>query len=300
MPRLQMTRMTRTSRTLGYCLILFMAVACLVSCAANTAGHALGSASTPSVSVPPVASPAPLRAHVTVVFEPDLTGSYPYSYALAATRHFADLLDAAARPGESGVTAYIDPITSASFDPMQAMVVTVPPVPALPAPPRFVPPPATTGNPFADSEAHQRAAQANAQARRAYRAQVSRITLQFARVRAQVRQQTDALRRWRPRIDTVATSIWGGLARASMWFAGQPGQKWLIVASDWQNNTNVDRVPGLSLAGVHIRAEYFYCLHPASCQAQQDFWSQVFHRAGAVDWEFIDPVRSLTLAPFFS
>lgn len=297
------------ARTLALAHTLVLALA-LVGCGAaganngRSAGHGQRPPANAEVPEADAGSASPTmpvtpRVHVTLVYWDDDTGSYPRTDFVQANAYIADLLDASLRPNQDGVTAYISPITSASFDEAHSYILTVPTMPQAPPAPALQPMPAPTGNPFADVQARAKVTQANDQAMRAYQSHLTEYTAQLALARQQVTRETDALRHFTPPVDSRATSIWGALARAEGWFAGETGSKWLVLASDMLNNTDADEVAHLSLAGVHVRVLFFVCQHPAGCDAVTAYWGQVFQHAGAADWAFYDPARSQTLPPLF-
>lgn len=247
---------------------------------------------------PPGTQPivAPYRRQMTLEECDDSTGSYPKAYALQANRLMADWLDQAARPNQGGVVAYINLINSQSFRPESTvMTIEVPPLPPDPSAPTLQPMPTPTGDPFTDPQRRATVQATNAARLRAYQQQLAQARARLDRVRQQVRTETDALRALDPVTDTISTSIWGCLATASARFQGVAGDKWLILASDMQNNTFADFTSGLSLRGVHVAVVDYYATTAPESAATIHFWTAVFHAASAADVHFFDPAATQTL-----
>jgi hypothetical protein len=272
---------------------------CLVlsACAALTSATA-GPAVTP---VPTVI--VPHRPPVLVQFCTDDTGSYPRGDFVQANKKVADSLAQAVVPNSSGLILYATLITSMTFDPSNTLdPFIIPAIANYPALPTPQPTPSESNPVSSSATATAVAGQYNA-AIRAYNAQMAALNAQLHMVRAQVANDAKRLTSWNPTVNTTATSVWGCLQLARQRFASQPGVKYLIIASDMQNNTNVDFTADFTaskaLKGVNVHVIYYYCQVAGSCQDLQAKWTSVFTGSGAASVKFDDPAQSDGLPNLF-
>ena len=130
-------------------------------------------------------------------------------------------------------------------------------------------------------------------------------TAQVKAIKAQVTTDSARLINWNPKIDATATSVWGCLQLARQRFATQTGTKYLIIASDMQNNTNVDYTSDFTsskaLKDVNVHVVYYDCENSGAgaCQSLQNKWTGVFNGSGAKSVQFNDPAQSEALGNLF-
>lgn len=273
---------------------------CLVlsACALTSTTTTTGTVITP---VPTIIAPS--RPPVLVQFCTDDTGSYPRALFVQANKKVADSLTQSVLPHSSGLILYATLITSTTFDPTNTLspflIPAIANYPTLPTPQ----PTPVESNPISYSATATAAAGQDAAAIQAYNAQMAALTTQLQTVRAQVSNDSKRLASWNPRVDRTATSVWGCLQLARQRFASQPGVKDLVIASDMQNNTNVDYTADFTsskaLKGVNVHVIYFYCQAAGSCQNLQARWTRIFTGSGAASVTFDDPAQSDSLPNLF-
>lgn len=235
----------------------------------------------------------PHRVRMTIVYCPDNTTSYPRSDFLNANRLVANWLDAAVTPNQDGAVAYVNLINSHSYQPQSTpLTIQIPPMPPDPSEPAMRSLAAPTGDPFIDAQRKAHVQAENTATMHVYQATLAHLHAQLAHVRAQVRQETDQLRRLNPPPDAVGTSVWGCIERAADRFSGVVGAKYLLLASDLEENEWVDYTLTYSLRGVHALALFYYCQTAPSCRAKSAVWSHTLLAAGATDVRFLDPAAS--------
>jgi hypothetical protein len=124
-------------------------------------------------------------------------------------------------------------------------------------------------------------------------------------VQGQVTRDVNRLMTWNPPVDHTATDIWGCLQLARHRFQGQPGTKYLIIASGMQNNTNnnytSDFASSHALAGVIVHIIFYDgCGDDAEdCQYWVNQWQPIFTAAGASSIKFDDPAQSQLITNLF-
>lgn len=293
--------------TITTCILMLVLLGSLDGCGAlgATPAVATGAGPTPAPTLVPVLLPH--RPPTTVVACGDTKRSYPRSLYREGNALLAGMLDAAVEPNAAALTAYVTLLDSRPYDPASTpLVIRIPAVPAQPAPPTLVPPPAPSGNPYADAQARHSVQRRNAATLQRYQQQLARQDAALARTQAAVRQQTNALRQLDPPPTSTPSSVFGCLALAADRLHTSPavaGEKWLLIWSDLRDTSWRDYLPPsqLSLHGVHIRVLYLPCLSAGQCRCVKAFWRRVFEQAGAADIAFYDPAESTTLsaAPFF-
>jgi hypothetical protein len=261
--------------------------------------------STQSTSVTPV--PTIVSAHRNPVFVQycvDDTGSYPRGDFFAANKLVATSLEQSVIANSDGLTLYATMISSKTFDPSQTLApFTIPaigPYPTLPTP---LPTP-PNDNPVSYSATATTVANQNNAAITSYNAAMAQKTAEIQAAEKQVTNDTTRLTHWNPPIDSTATSVWGCLQLARQRFTSQTGTKFLIIASDMQNNTTVDYTSDFIahqyLKGVHVNVIFFVCQNGAgACQDTQAQWTHVFTASGAQPVQFNDPSQSQTLGNLF-
>src|SRR5262249_48301042 len=136
-----------------------------------------------------------------------------------------------------------------------------------------------------------------------YNAAMAQKAAELQVTQTQVATDAKRLTTWNPPIDSTATSVWGCLQLARQRFSGQPGTKYLIIASDMQNNTCVDCTPDFTrsqaLKGVNVNVLFYVCQAAGACQTTAAQWRQIFTSSGAQSVQFNDPSQSQTLGNLF-
>jgi hypothetical protein len=273
-----------------------LACLALAACTLTTNGA-------PGVQVTPVATiTTPHRGPVIVQYCADDTGSYPRGDFQGANALLAKSLPPAVIPNSEGLILYATLISSDTFDPSNTLAPFL--IPAIPAyPPLPLPPTPTNNNPVTYSATATALASQQGPAITAYNAQVAAITAQVDSTRNQVTADTKRLTSWNPPIDSRATSVWGCLQLARQRFASHPGAKYLIIASDMQNNTDVDFTADFrssqALKGVNVQVIFYYCQTAGACESLASSWQHIFITSGASSVQFNDPAQSKTLPNLF-
>lgn len=258
--------------------------------------------STPSVTAVP--NP-PHLGFATVQYCADSTGSYPANLFQAANNYIADSINAGIQANEAGFNLYVtyinaDPTNPASTPlvflvPAQLPYPTQPPSPT-PFPPNnqgFKNPPATA---TAATQATLTAWDSS------YPSADATITASVNSAKSALASKITTLRNL-PKYSSPFTSVWGCLYEASERFGNaQAGDKWLVIASDMQNNSSID-ITKINLHGVKVRVIDFYCSGSSGgCQNTQNQWTSIFVQAGAArgDIHFDQPAETQTLPLLFS
>lgn len=245
----------------------------------------------------------PHRAAVLVQYCADDTGSYPRGDFQNANKLVATSLPASVTANADGLTLYATAITSNTFDSANTLppflIPVTSPYPALPTPL----PTASQANPISYSATATAIANQQSGDIATYNTQTANVTAQLQSLRTQVGQDAQRLVTWNPPVDVNATSIWGCLQLARERFAGHSATKYLIVASDMQNNTNVDYTADFqasqALKGVNVHVVYFVCEQAGNCESLASSWKNVFTSSGAATVQFDDPAQSEAIANLF-
>jgi hypothetical protein len=270
----------------------------------------LAACANPLTSVTPKAliTPAPTvaiahRGPILVQYCADDTGSYPRGDFGLANRAIANSLVQSVRANSDGLVLYATLITSNTFDASNTLAPFVVPAianyPALPTP---LPTP-SQANPVSYSATATAVAGKNSVGISAYNADVATVANRVTVIRDQVAADAARLTGWNPPIDATATSVWGCLQLARQRFAGQPGAKYLIIASDMDNNTSVDFTADFTasqaLKGVNVRVIFYYCQAAGQCQDRANSWTPILNGSGAASVIFDDPAQSQALPSLF-
>jgi hypothetical protein len=276
-----------------------MALALLLAACAN-----------PLISVAPRAAitPAPTvtlthRGPMLIQYCGDDTGSYPRGDFALANHQVANSLVASVRANADGIVLYATAITSNTYDPSNTLAPFVVPAitnyPALPTP---LPTP-SQANPVSYTATATAVANENAAGIGAYNADMATVNSRVSVIRGQVAADVARLTNWAPPIDATATSVWGCLQLARQRFNGQPGAKYLIVASDMDNNSDVDYTSDFqasqALKGVNVHVIYYVCQAAGQCQDRANYWTPILRGAGAATIAFDDPAQSQALPSLF-
>ncbi len=270
----------------------------------------LAACANPLTSVAPKAAitPAPTitlahRGPILVQYCVDDTGSYPRGDFGLANHQVANSLVQSVRANSDGVILYATSITSNTYDASNTLAPFVIPAianfPALPTPL----PTASQANPISYTATATAIANQNVAGISAYNADIATVNTRVTVIRGQVAADVARLANWNPPIDATATSVWGCLQLARQRFAGQPGAKYLIIASDMDNNSSVDYTADFTasqaLKGVDVHVIYYYCQEAGQCEDRRNSWTPILRGAGAASVTFDDPAQSQALPSLF-
>jgi hypothetical protein len=281
-----------------------LAVALLALCLPLVACANLLTTVAPRALVTPAPSVALAhRGPILIQFCSDDTGSYPRGDFALANRMVASNLVASVRANSDVLVLYATAITSDTFNSANTLAPFVIPAmanyPALPTP---LPTP-SQANPVSFSATATAVANENSIGISAYNAGVATVDNRVTVIRQQVTADAARLSSWDPPIDATATSIWGCLQLARQRFAGQPGAKYLIIASDMDNNSSVDYTPDFTasqaLKGVIVHVIFYVCQTASQCQDRESSWLPILRGAGAASVAFDDPAQSQALPSLF-
>jgi hypothetical protein len=243
------------------------------------------------------------RGPVLVQYCADDTGSYPRSDWALANHAVADSLVKSVRANSDGLVLYATAITSNTFDPSNTLApFNIPAIANYPTLPTPLPTP-SQANPVSFSATATAVENENSTGISAYNATVATLNTTVAAIRGQVSTAATRLTNWAPPIDATATSIWGCLQLARQRFTGQSGAKYLIIASDMDNNSPVDYTADFTAAqalkDVSVRVIYYYCQAAGQCQDRANSWTPILRGAGAASIIFDDPAQSQALPSLF-
>ena len=274
-----------------------LACLALVSCA-------LPAISTGTAQITPVPTViAPYRGPILAQYCADDTASsptflpaeYPRADFFAANRLVANSLVQSVVPNSGGLALYATAITSETTASVNTLApFLIPPIENYPA----LPPTPSQSNPISYPATATAAAAQSAPAIATYNAETMSVNDEVNVVKGQVAHDGNRLTTWNPPVDHAATDIWGCLQLARHRFQGQPGTKYLIIASGMQNNTNASYTPDFTsshaLAGVIVHVIYYDgCGDDAEdCQYWINQWQGIFVASGASSIRFDDPAQS--------
>lgn len=260
--------------------------------------------STPPAAVTPVPVPAaPYRGPLLVQYCADDTGSYPRAEFHYANDLVAHSLVQTVVPNSGGTVLYATLINSDTFNSKNTLSPFV--VPAVqnypPRPTPFPTPPQT--NPVSYSATATAVAEQENAGIVAYNTAVAQVNSEAETTRNQVARDANRLAALNPTVDNTATSVWGCLQLARDRFQGQSATKYLVIASDMQNNTSVDFTADFekthALSGVIVRVIYYVCQAAGACAQNAAYWTNVFRGSGATSIQFLDPAQSNALTKLF-
>lgn len=291
--------------------VSMLAVTCFMLTVLLTAGSCgpvpdsnLGSNhSTSTVSTTPAVVP-PHRNHLTVGYCADGTWSVPTTLFTGANRFVADSIDQGVTLNQDGLTVFETYVSAHPYLPQNTFTITVPALPAPPTPNIAPTPTPNPNNVYGSSAAQSTVTAVNAQAEQAYQAQMAQLNAQLAATKAQVKTQTDRLRKLpRPAgAEATQTSLWSCIelqAQRLQQTHDMPGKALLLVESDFEDTLPAAAMAGVRLDGVPVIAIFMNCHSGADCAAKQTTWGSVFRRMHAASWRFYDPGASATLGnPF--
>jgi len=275
--------------------------ACLAGLVFTSCGTLTSIAGTTVTPVPTIVHPH--RGPVVVQYCADDTGSYPRTYFISANKAVASSLGQSVVPNSEGLVLYATLISSKTFDPSQSLApFVIPAISAYPSLPTPLPTP-PQDNPVSYSATATTVANENNTGITSYNAAMAQKTTELQVTQTQVANDAKRLTNWNPSVDSNATSVWGCLQLARQRFTSQPGAKYLIIASDMKNNTNVDFTRDFTesqaLKGVSVNVIFYVCQTAGACQQTASQWQQVFKSSGASSVQFNDPSQSQTLGNLF-
>lgn len=276
-------------------LLLFAALALFVVPLAGCDG---GPSSTNASNASPAITPPPTVAHrgpLLIQLDPDITGSYPRYLLLSFLQQMANWIDTIPRMASEPSTVYVTYISHAPYLPVNSpMSFTIAGLPDWPSTGQ-TPVPQCPDNPYSCSDKQATITTQNASAAVTFQQQMKSVQAQLAAVQQATHQKTQALRALRPGVDNQATSVWGVLNMASQRFSGVSGDKWLILATDLDNNTNIDEIAP-DLTGVHVLTLDLYCTSAVQCQKTKSTWTRILQQAHVASVRFLEPEESQTAA----
>jgi hypothetical protein len=232
------------------------------------------------------------------------SGGYPRQDFMAANAFVAQNWIQAVAPDSDSMVMYASLITSTTYDPSNTQApFVVPPIGAYPTLPTPVPTPAQA-NPVSYSATATASANQNTAGIEAYNAAMAQTTNDLAQTKSKVTSDVHRLITWNPAVDPGQASIWGCLQLARQRFAGQPGTKYLIIASQMVASSNVDYTPEISsphaLAGVHVHVIFrANCTDAEDCLGWTSTWTRDFKQAGAASIRFDDPAATQAITNLF-
>lgn len=240
---------------------------------------------------PPVVVNPPYRPLETVAYCVDGPPNYQPAIATQANIAVASAVDSLVTANQGGVHLIVTYIDSSSFE-HNALIITVPAVSAAPTPPPYP----NLSDPYKQAQALK----AYKKELPVWQAAYDAWQKNLARVQSHVRQETDGLRKLKPRFDNTGSSVWGCLFTAARNFQGVTGKKVLLIASTLIQNTD-DPVPnGFTLSGVTVEIIFHNCITTASACAGNDAnWRGIFKRYGATSVSFSTVQQSETSSVSF-
>jgi hypothetical protein len=259
------------------------------------------------VPIPTIAArtqPNPARPALLIQFCNDDTGSFPRTDFHGANKLISSSLVQSITANQGGVTLYATAITHNTFDSTNTLAPAfiVPAIPAYGVPPTPLPTIAAE-NPITDPPTQTAVANSTTKGVTDYNGTVAFIDQKISDAQQSMTSDMKRLTSWNPPLDTIATSILGCFQLAGSRFQNQPGAKMIYIASDLDNNTDVDYTQNFvtehSLAGAIVHVIYFVSPSAASDQQKRAQWCPLLKAAGAKTVLFSDPNSSQTLSDIF-
>lgn len=290
-------------RTLA--LLLGLLVAVILSGCSDGGGSVPVITGAPLPTLAPVTQSATTRPPLLIQFCNDDTGSFPRKDFTGANQLMAKSLEDAVSANQQGVTLFATAITHNTFDPNN----TLDPAFSIPAIPAFQPAPTPVptheaNDPVTDPATATAVSDQNISGITAYNDGVAKLQKTVSDTAAAVAKDAKRLTSWNPKVDYVATSILGCFQLAASRFQNQSGAKLIYIASDLENNTDVDYtqsfVTSQGLKGAIVHVIYFVSPNATSAQQKRAQWCPFLKKAGATSVLFSDPTASPTLSDVFN
>lgn len=242
--------------------------------------------------------PATTRQHLLIQYCDDNTGSYPHKYFPQANQLIATSLQDAATANQQGVTLYATAITHDTFNPTNTLdpAFAIPSIQAYPTAPTPVPTHAPD-NPVFDNATATAVRSQTINGIASYNNSVAIIDRQVADAKSALAKDVNRLKVWNLPVDTTATSVLGCFQLAATRFQVQAGIKMIYIASDLENNTDVDYTQNFvtthALRGAIIHVIYFFSANAGRDQEKRSRWCSYLKSAGATTIVFSDPAAPL-------
>jgi hypothetical protein len=283
-------------------LVLLLGMLALLSaCSGPTPTIAV----TPSPTLAQRSQPASAQIPLLIQFCNDDTGSFPRQDFAAASQLMASSLVQVVTANQQGATLFATAITHNTFDPKNTLnpAFKVPAIPAYSPQPTPVPTHAPQ-DPVTDPPTATAISQQTINGILSYNQSVASIDQTIEKTKQSVQSDVVRLTKWNPPVDNIASSILGCFQLAVSRFQNQPGAKLIYIASDLENNTDVDYTRGFvtshGLSGVVIHVIYFVSPSASRDQQKRKQWCPFLKSAGAKAVLFSDPTASPTLSDVFT
>ncbi len=215
-----------------------------------------------------------------------------------ANQLIASSLQQAVTANQQGVTLYATAITHDTFNPVNTLnpAFLIPSIPAYPTPPTPAPTHASD-NPVFDPATATAVQVQNVSNITTFNNRVAAINQTLTSAQSQLDSDVKRLTSWKRSVDHIATSVLGCFQLAATRFQGQSGAKMLYIASDLENNTDVDYTQNFvkeqELKDVVVHVIYFFSSNAARDQVKRSRWCPYLKSAGASMVIFSDPVEPL-------
>ncbi len=241
--------------------------------------------------------------HVTVALYDDTPPLQRAEYFSKMLHMLADRIDSAIVPGEDGLDIFVGAITHKSIG-QDLIAFHVKPIP--PDKPKPVLQTCPTEADQGETPTHfaNRSAacqQANSKAISDWQDFLKTNHELLSQVKAQAKQQIDAMENLKPTWDSIADDIYGALASASSHLSHfSSGEKILLLSSPMRNNTAIDQTENVSLRQTIVRVDFFSCdTSASSCDSIKTYWTEKLMSYGASSVTWYTPQDTLVEAPTF-
>jgi hypothetical protein len=279
--------------------VVFMAVFAIIPLVLIACGPTVPTNTHTSLpTIAPFSQPETIRPHLLIQYCDDDTGSYPHKYFPQANQLIADSLQDAVTANQQGVTLFATAITHDTFDPKNTLdpAFVIPSIPAYEMPPTPVPTFAPE-NPVFDNATATAVRSQTVNGIIAYNGRVAVIKQQIASTKSAIKQDVGRLNSWNPPVDTTATSVLGCFQLAATRFQTQSGVKMIYIASDLENNTDVDYTQNFAkthaLSGAIVHVIFFVSANASRDQEKRARWCAYLKSSGASTILFSDPAAPL-------
>jgi hypothetical protein len=287
---------------LVFCALLLLSLG--VAACADPGGTVQLPSGAPVPTLAARTQPNPTRPALLIQYCDDDTGSFPRGDFQGANKLMADSLGDAIKANQDGITLYATAITHNTFDSSNTLspAFNIPAITAYGTPPTPVPT-IVAQNPVTDPPTETAVANQTGKGISDYNGTVAVIDQKIDAAKKAAAADTQRLTSWDPPLDTVATSILGCFQLAASRFQNQPGTKMIYIASDLENNTDVDYTQNFvtqkGLAGAIVHVIFFVSPSAARDQQKRAQWCPLLEAAGAKAVVFSDPNASSTLKDVF-
>jgi hypothetical protein len=294
--RLRTLKMDMLVKVVGACWTLLL-VGTVTTCGGGSTAIPLP---TPAVR----SQPAQARLPLIIQFCDDDTGSFPRQDFNQAKQLISTSLEQAATANQQGVTLFATAITHDTFAPANTLdpAFSIPAIVAYSPTPTLIPTHAPQ-NPIYDNATASAVYGGNEQSITSYNQSVAKIDNAQKAALAAITNDVGRLASWNPPIDYSATSILGCFQLAGNRFQNTTSIKMIYIASDLENNTDVDYTQSFvskhELAGAIVHVIYFVSPNATRDQQKRTQWCSLLKAAGASTVLFSDPGASAALTNVF-